>query len=41
MGDSGKNIPQGPTPTHFIGFTGTTEVVPFQNLDSAEFFRKL
>jgi hypothetical protein len=26
---------------HFIGFIGTTEVVPFQNFDTAEFFRKL
>jgi hypothetical protein len=26
-------------PIHFVGFIGTTEFVPFQNLNGAEFIR--
>jgi hypothetical protein len=33
-GENGpKGIPQGLKPIDFIGFIGTTEVVPFQNID--------
>jgi hypothetical protein len=28
-------------PLIFVGFIGTTEVVPFQNLGTADFFRTL
>jgi len=29
-GETKKSVPQGLKPPHFIGFIGTTEVVPFQ-----------
>jgi hypothetical protein len=36
---SRETIPQGPKPIYFVGFIGTTKVVPFQNLASMALFQ--
>ena len=35
-----KAIPQGLRPVNYVGFVGTTKVVPFQIVDATELFLK-